>query len=1081
MLRVTAPATQQQSGLKPGDPWEYTVVYSNLGDVTAFAELRFQSPLIDREVTELTPVCVATGAATCPPWITSLAFAFSYPGTPAVIPPGESLTVTFRGTVPPSYAACGQPSTVYAAGIALPQTPFQLTEQELNYNIRDWYPDQGRPFLGNNGYSLLTQISDFYVDGSWCGPGTYDLSAELQLFDDPARSQPNGGTFVPGESLWFRAVMTSLPPGETLEQITYSLAPGLIFRASVADLTCTPFNGGACPAQMEPWVSVDASVAEGSYVVITGRIDTTTSANKSIGDGQGGDWYISPNTRCVSANTDRLLRTYPDSSVVSASTVGVATGSERTLNNNTSAVQLTWDYDICATGLTVTKEVVDPYLRLDGTSTWRITATNNSPDRAVDVPRLFDLNYTGVPVTSAQVTCTAAGGAACPTHDVVFGRSVAADGTVSDFDPASSTNVFGEPLFDITWGGPGQETMPPGSSVTFDVTLNQAENAGWYNQAVFISGSQADVEWMAASSGDAVGLKNGSQLGLVKQVSPHNPAPGQKVTYTVDLVNTGADAESVFLTDTISAALRATNPNGYADLTCRALTDADDVFPKTEPVAALTCPTFVSDANGITGELAMPHNSGLRLTYTAIAPLTSTSSTNVIAVHQDSAYAITGDANAQVNIYVQAISLSGTVWHDYDGSASGFTNIRTGTETGTNATGLTAVLTTPDHFVLATVPVAADGTYTFTAPMNRDVQVHLTRTGTEPAVGTVFDQAVLPDGWEATTPATRDVRVDLTTVTGVDFGVQQPPTTDDLTVPVQPNPGGTVRVPVPTLTGHDAEDRAVTTLIVTTLPTNATLYYRGEPVTVGQRITDYDPTALTVDPDPGALTVVFGIAFEDSAGSVSRVPGVVTMPFSAEGAAALSGQVWVDSNGNGVRDSDEQGIAGVLITLTGTDDLGASVTRTTLTAADRTYTFDNLRPGTYTVRQTQPTDFLDGAVRVGTSGGTAGTNEVTGITLVSGTVGTGYDFAERLATDPNQPVDPGTQPPVKTPVTTPSPTLPGTTTPTTGTTTPKTTATTKTTGTLARTGTDVAQTLVLSLGLIVVGAAALTRSRRRRS
>ena len=56
--------------------------------------------------------------------------------------------------------------------------------------------------------------------------------------------------------------------------------------------------------------------------------------------------------------------------------------------------------------------------------------------------------------------------------------------------------------------------------------------------------------------------------------------------------------------------------------------------------------------------------------------------------------------------------------------------------------------------------------------------------------------------------------------------------------------------------------------------------------------------------------------------------------------------VYVDLDNNGVKSPTETGIGGVTVTLTGTDGAGHPVTLTTTTAADGTYTFPNLSPGT---------------------------------------------------------------------------------------------------------------------------------------
>ena len=85
--------------------------------------------------------------------------------------------------------------------------------------------------------------------------------------------------------------------------------------------------------------------------------------------------------------------------------------------------------------------------------------------------------------------------------------------------------------------------------------------------------------------------------------------------------------------------------------------------------------------------------------------------------------------------------------------------------------------------------------------------------------------------------------------------------------------------------------------------------------------------------------------------------------------ASLAGTVYNDSQGDGTLEPGEPGIAGVTLTLTGTDDLGAPVNRTTTTDANGTYQFLSLRPGTYTITETQPPLIFDGDETIGSAGG----------------------------------------------------------------------------------------------------------------
>ena len=132
---------------------------------------------------------------------------------------------------------------------------------------------------------------------------------------------------------------------------------------------------------------------------------------------------------------------------------------------------------------------------------------------------------------------------------------------------------------------------------------------------------------------------------------------------------------------------------------------------------------------------------------------------------------------------------------------------------------------------------------------------------------------------------------------------------------------------------------------------------------------------------------------------------------------SIAGVIFNDLNNNGVY---EPGSGETLITssvdveLTGTDNLNNPVTRT-LTTTTGSYLFDDLRPGTYAVREvTQPTGFLDGLDTPGTSSpgtafggtGTAATdarNPRDSETITSIVIGTGgskdgidYNFGEIL-------------------------------------------------------------------------------------
>ena len=124
--------------------------------------------------------------------------------------------------------------------------------------------------------------------------------------------------------------------------------------------------------------------------------------------------------------------------------------------------------------------------------------------------------------------------------------------------------------------------------------------------------------------------------------------------------------------------------------------------------------------------------------------------------------------------------------------------------------------------------------------------------------------------------------------------------------------------------------------------------------------------------------------------------------------ARIGGYVYVDADNDGRFDNGEAPIAGVQLTLTGVANDGTFISRTTTTAANGSYLFDNLPPGDYRIVETQPTRFLDGLDTLGSHGGIVGrlgastvaeNNDVFDtISLSGGDNGVNYNFGELAVT-----------------------------------------------------------------------------------
>lgn len=113
--------------------------------------------------------------------------------------------------------------------------------------------------------------------------------------------------------------------------------------------------------------------------------------------------------------------------------------------------------------------------------------------------------------------------------------------------------------------------------------------------------------------------------------------------------------------------------------------------------------------------------------------------------------------------------------------------------------------------------------------------------------------------------------------------------------------------------------------------------------------------------------------------------------------SSVSGNVIRDFNNNGLMDTDDTGIAGAQVTLTGTSVDGESFTSTVTTDANGDFTFPFVPEGTYTIsRGTVPEPHLsDGVASVAgaTAGGTVqSATEIANVTVGANTDESGYLF-----------------------------------------------------------------------------------------
>ena len=200
----------------------------------------------------------------------------------------------------------------------------------------------------------------------------------------------------------------------------------------------------------------------------------------------------------------------------------------------------------------------------------------------------------------------------------------------------------------------------------------------------------------------------------------------------------------------------------------------------------------------------------------------------------------------------------------------------------------------------------------------------------------------------------------------------------------------------------------------------AVVYLYSGSTYIDKRTTDANGN-YSFTPPPGTYTVKFVTAASGHVIEASHSTVVVSQSFgpftvNSGGSSAninfaevdqgsIGGTVYLDVNDSGVQGdtTGETGISNVTVTLTGTDYLGAPVSRTTTTNSSGVYSFTGLLPSNstgYTIKETQPAGYLDGNESVGkingqTVGASVGADSITCIVLPGcNNDGTGYNFGE---------------------------------------------------------------------------------------
>ncbi len=115
------------------------------------------------------------------------------------------------------------------------------------------------------------------------------------------------------------------------------------------------------------------------------------------------------------------------------------------------------------------------------------------------------------------------------------------------------------------------------------------------------------------------------------------------------------------------------------------------------------------------------------------------------------------------------------------------------------------------------------------------------------------------------------------------------------------------------------------------------------------------------------------------------------VPANASG--ILSGATFIDQNNNGIFDTGEKALPGIVMTLTGTTTQNQSVSASATTDANGSFIFINLLPGTYNVSAAGGPTLVNGKASAGSVTAPAGTDAVSGIQVGGGqTINASFGF-----------------------------------------------------------------------------------------
>ena len=329
-----------------------------------------------------------------------------------------------------------------------------------------------------------------------------------------------------------------------------------------------------------------------------------------------------------------------------------------------------------------------------------------------------------------------------------------------------------------------------------------------------------------------------------------------------------------------------------------------------------------------------------------------------------------GDSRTDVDFgYRGTASVGDRVWNDANGNGT-----QDAGETGIN--GVTVELLDTANNVLASATTSGDGNYTFSNLMAGNYSVRVTPPA---GVAPTYDlDGVATPNVAAFSLAAGANRTD------VDFGYRGTASVGDR-VWNDANGNGTQDAGETGFNGVTVELLDGANVVATTT-TAGDGNYSFNNLGAGSY-------TVRVSGLPAGVTETFdldGVASANQATfSLAAGQNRTDVDFGYRYNGSVGDRVWLDSNGNGAQDAGEAGINGATVELL---DGANNVVASTTTSGDGNYTFNNLAPGSYTVRVS---GLPAGVAATYDLDGVASANQAT-FSLAAGQNRTDVDFGYRL-------------------------------------------------------------------------------------